>query len=293
MMTGLVPRLDLLIPSLRRASAHLAVLEILANFGIVTTRQIARFRFDTPTITQEQRITRVLDSLRRDGVVITRPTQAELRLNPRLRWFIPVHGLTEVGCGVARHYEMGDPKPFEPEHSLLTVEHELKLSETQYRLERLAEANGWKFLAKQSDLNRTVKPDRLFGIDKGQGFVPLFYEEENKKKDLQDLYEKAVRYYDYWNTANCEKAWGWFRTFHVLWQFPNEERMQNFLHFLAGECHCSHYRGKLRHTCLPYGLRKKTLKVDNFWFTHDELTKDIGGKIWLTPQCKQYSLADL
>lgn len=207
-----------------------------------------------------------------------------------------MHGLTEFGCEAAKHYEMGEPKEFEAEHSLLTLEHELKQAETQYQLEQMCEKRGWKFFAAHNDLFRTVEPDRLFGIDKGNGFIPMFYEEENRKKDFQDLYAKARRYYDYFDTEKCKKEWGWFRNFHVIWQFPNEERMMNFIRFLAGECDCHFYRGKIKHTCLPHGLREKPLLVSNFWLTYDALTKDIGGNIWIAPKDyagKVYSFQDL
>ena len=237
----------------------------------------------------------MLSSLRDDGLVRTRPTAAEIERNPRLRWFVQVHGLTELGCAATRHYQMGEGKEFEAEHSLLTIEHELKQAETQYRIEQLCEKANWNFFAQHADLYRTVDPDRLFGIDKGAGFIPLFYEEENRKKDFADLYKKARRFYDYFDSEKCQKEWGWFRRFHVLWQFPNEERMMNVVRFLAGECQCHFYRGKIKHTCLPHGLREKALKVPTFWFTHDELTKDIGGKIWVTPldYPKTYSFHDL
>jgi hypothetical protein len=289
----MIPVRDSLIASLSRASAQLAVLEILATFGKATTRQVARFRFGEHTVTQEERTSRILSNLRADGLVRTLPAKDDIAKNPRLLFFVPVHGLTELGCEVAMHYGYGDPKPFEPEHSLLTLEHETKLADTHFRLEQFCESEGWAFSARQTDLAHSVKPDRLFAIDKGHGFLPLFYEEENKKKDFQNLYEKAVRYFDYWDTYSCEREWGWFRKFHVLWQFPNEERMINFVRFLAGECQCTKFRGTVKHTCLPHGLRKKILKADTLWFTHDELTKDIGGKIWLTPQVRQYSLSDL
>jgi hypothetical protein len=288
---------DLTAASLNRASAHLAVLEILATFGKATTRQIARFRFGNATKTQEERTARIVASLRDDGLVVTLPTGDQIAQNARLKWFVPVHGLTEFGVTAAKHYDMGDPKPFEVEHSLLTLDHELKISDTQYELEQLCKREGWAFSSQQTDLYRTIEPDRLFGIKKPGGtWIALPYEEENKKKTHEDLYAKAARYYDYWNTAKCEHDWGWFRQFHVLWQFPNEERMMNFVRYLAGDCQCHYYRGKKRHTCLPHGLRKKPLLVSNFLFTHDALTRDIGGKIWVTPKdsgIASYSLNDL
>jgi hypothetical protein len=228
------------------------------------------------------------------GLVRTRPTKEEMEKNTGLRWFVPVHGLTGLGCEAAKHYEMGGARPFEAERSLLTLEHELKQADTQFALEQLCEKQGWKFFAAHNDLYRTVEPDRLFGIDKGNGMIPLFYEEENRKKDFQDLYVKARRYHDYFNTEKCAKDWGWFKTFHVLWQFPNEERMTNFVRFLAGECDCRFYRGKIKHTCLAHGLQEEALKAPGFWFTHDELTKDIGGRIWITPaNASTHSFDDL
>src|SRR4051812_15342242 len=95
--------LDATIASLSRASAHLAALEVLANFGLATTKQVARFRFGKPTVTQEKRLANVMASLRRQELVLTRPTKDEAEENPRLKFFIPVHGLTEAGVAAARN----------------------------------------------------------------------------------------------------------------------------------------------------------------------------------------------
>ena len=229
-------------------------------------------------------------------MVLTRPTAEELAETPRLRWFVPVHGLTDFGCAAARHYRMGDPKPFERGRSILMFDHDLKVSEMQYRLERLCKLEGWRFLIRHADLNRSVYPDRLFGIDRGSGFRAIFHEEENQRKDFKALYEKARRYAEYHDSARCLAEWGWFRTFHVTWIFGSAERMLNFVRFLAGECRCTQYRGRLTHTCLPHGLNERSLPLPYFWFAAHTAAEDIGARIWVTPRdfaSTKHALRDL
>src|SRR5437016_8031831 len=88
--------LELLQASLQRQNANLATLEMLATFGNLTTKQIARYRYGTPTKTQEQNAAKILKNLRQNkGLVITRPTSKEIAANRMCGFWSPVSGLTE------------------------------------------------------------------------------------------------------------------------------------------------------------------------------------------------------
>jgi hypothetical protein len=271
----------------RPTNARLGVLEALANFGCGNCADITRWRLGklNPTETQERQTRRILLDLRNNRFVRI--------FDKDLRKFDPVYGLTDKGVAEAKKWEMHDPIEISPEHSLLTFEHDLKRARTHEKIERLCDKNGWELFWQKSDLYRTVEPDDMFIITRPDKRIPFFYEEENKEKTFEELYEKVRRFFDYWDTDKCLKQWGYFRTFDVLFQFPTEARMTNFLKYLNGYCHCLYYRGKLKHTCLP-GKGQKTIMTTNFLFTTDELiAKDIGGEIFKTPkdyQQRSYSL---
>ena len=120
-----------------------------------------------------------------------------------------------------------------------------------------------------------------------------FLEAENEKKNFKKLSEKCGPYQKLYGTDQCLKQWGDFSDFKVILQFADRERRDNFRSHLAGECHCTYYRGKLKHTCNP----KAPLKSANFWFTTDaQMYGDTAGKIFTTPAdyaAASYSFLDL
>lgn len=261
------------------------MIEVLAHYYSATTRQITQIRLGKIQTTEsdEHNTNALVEALRDEGFVRTRPSREEKEADGNLNWMAPVHGLTAAGVEFAKENGMSDPLEFNAERSVLNFQHDLKRADTRFRIELLCEEKGWILHWRKTDLYRTVEPDDLFAITKPEtgDTSYVFFEQENKKKTFEKLYEKVRRYYDIYGTDKCLKEWGDFKTFTVIFQFSNEERRTNFLRFITGECDCRHYRGKLKHTCLPHGLREKPLKVSNIWTTTDELVAaDIGGDIF-------------
>ncbi len=225
-----------------------------------------------PTEIDERQTRQIIEDLRAEGYVRTLP------------YFSPVHGLTAPGVELAKERDFPHPKELFAEHSLFTLEHELKRGRMHELTEGLCEQNGWDLYWQKTDLFRMVEPDDLFAIKRNGVSTYFFYELENKKKTFKDLYEKCRRYFDLYGTDKCRKLWGDFSTFNVIFQFANATRRTNFLEYLSGVCNCTYYRGKLRHTCLKE-TNGHPIKTTNFLFTTDELiTKDIGGEIFATPK---------
>ena len=268
----------------RLTNARLGVIEILANFGVATRNQIARLHFNTlqPTESNRRQIRQLTDDLEAGGYVRYLP------------WFKRVYGLTGKGVAEARDRDMSDPYELSPEKSLETIGHELKRTDTHAAIERLCEEENWELRWRKTDLYRTVDPDDLFAITKDGRIHYFFFELENRRKTMEDLYAKVKRYFDYWDTEKCLREWGYFRKFNVLFQFPNGERMRNFIDFLAGKCNCTHYRGGIKHTCLPYGRKETPISASNFLFTHDKLmTTDPAGRILACPDGRTISFGEV
>lgn len=272
----------------RLTNARLGVLEVLANFYIATAKQVSGLRLGHPPTEHDDRQTRqILLDLTNQGYVRHRD------------WKVRVYGLTAKGVAEATRREMSDACELTIEKSLELIPHELKRTATHAVIEALCETNAWPLRWQKTDLHRTIHPDDLISIapspDGNYRYIP--FELENEKKTREALYAKAKTYFDYYDTDKCLTEWGYFRKFNPLFQFANEERMRNFLDFLTAQCRCVHYRGKIRHSCLPYGLQKPAIITNTFLFTHDTLVyNNPSGKILFTPAdyaTRAYSFADL
>lgn len=206
-----------------------------------------------------------------------------------------VWGLSETGVAYAQTHFQTDPVEFKKDRSLLTFVHDLKCARFQLRLAKWCDQNGFEFYSQKTDLKRSVDPDRLFAVydPATESRVFLFYEEENKKKTHEALFDKCKPYYDLYGTERCAKEWGEFSDFKVIFQFASEVEHDNFLDYLAGVCHCSYRRGVLKHTC----RRAAPLKASMFWFTTDtQIDRDLGGRIFRTPgdhKAYSYSFLDV
>ena len=211
-----------------------------------------------------------------------------------------VYGLSGKGVSYARKHfpELGAE---ELSQSRRTLEHDVKCARTFFHFVKMSEANGLEPYCKRGDLYRRVDntsyidPDWLFGAYDRMTFETRYYflEAENEKKNFKKLSEKCGPYQKLYGTDQCLKQWGDFSDFKVILQFADRERRDNFRSHLAGECHCTYYRGKLKHTCNP----KAPLKSANFWFTTDaQMYGDTAGKIFTTPAdyaAASYSFLDL
>lgn len=191
-----------------------------------------------------------------------------------------VYGLSDKGV---RNYGGGLSKSFD-EHSSRTLDHELEISWFHLALAKLCEKYEWTLYWQQADLKtRTIHPDAYFAVtdllqpeDKNTHhfFLEIERSKTGKYKDGESsIFRKLVRYYDLFDTPDCEKDWG-FRQFRVIVVLHTEHRRRNL---------CTAFAEQYRHRM--------------FWLTTEPLYKqDIAGEIFLTPKDgreKPYALADI
>lgn len=136
----------------------------------------------------------------------------------------------------------------------------------------LCEDSGWTLYWQQTDLKtRTIHPDAYLAVTdprqpEGSNTHHFFLEIERSKaskyKDGEpSILRKLARYYDLFDTPECEKDWG-FRQFRVIVVQRTEKRRMNL---------CRAFPEKYRHRM--------------FWLTAEPLYKgEIGGDIFLTPR---------
>lgn len=258
-------------------------MEVLASVDVATRGQITDNFFDTtdPTRSQRRQTQQILKDLKEEGYV------------RELEWFKPVYGLTAKGVELAKSYDLGDPKELKADRSPLVMGHEIARTKRHFQIERYFREQGWRLGWQKTDLYRAdIEPDDLLTKTVGDRTSYFFLEREEEKKTFENLYWKALGYYDIFNKDKCLKQWG-FRTFNVIFDFREKVRMDNLINYLKGECHCGYYRGTIRHTCLPH-IRQKPIAASNFLFTHDAIADaDISGKIFITPAGNTYSFSDL
>ena len=137
---------------------------------------------------------------------------------------------------------------------------------------KLCEKYGWTLYWQQVDLKtRTIHPDAYFALtDPAKAdsrnthhfFLEIEWSKMSKYKEGEpSILRKLDRYYDLFDTPECEKDWG-FRQFRVIVIQRSEERRRNL---------CQAFPEKCRHRM--------------FWLTAEPLYKrDIAGEIFLTPK---------
>lgn len=157
-------------------------------------------------------------------------------------------------------------------HSARTLDHELEISRFHMDLRRLCIQQGWTLYWQQADLKtRTIHPDSYFALTDpakpdGRNTHHFFLEIERAKASKYkegepSILRKLARYYDLFDTPQCEKDWG-CRQFRVIIVQRTEERRRNL---------CRAFPEKYRHRM--------------FWLTAEPLyQRNIAGEIFLTPK---------
>lgn len=156
----------------------------------------------------------------------------------RLRYLNPDNDGVGYACGLtdAGMQFSGRGKTFD-EHSERTVDHELGISFFHLSLQEVCYRHQFVLRWHQSDLKHGVNPDAYFSVTKpgkeGTNTHHFFLEVErakmgNYKDGEPSIVRKLKRYYEYYNTPGCEKAWG-FRTYRVVTVLRSNERRKNLL----------------------------------------------------------------
>jgi hypothetical protein len=265
----------------RRTGAKRETLLLLAEFFCLLTNDLVELRHGDLTKSHQRTMRRTLQLLAKENRV------HRIRyMNPKQeRGLTHAHGLTDKGVKfVTEQLEyFGQPKTFD-EHSERTLDHELEISYFHIALKKLCEENHLTLYWQQKDLKCAVNPDAYFAITdsgkpEGKNTFHYFLEIERAKlgswkNGEPQIIRKLAKYYDYYNTDDCEKEWANFRQFRVILVQRTEERRNNL---------CKAFVEKHRHRM--------------FWLTTEPLYRqNIAGEIFLTPkdgQAKSYSFPNI
>ncbi len=129
------------------------------------------------------------------------------------------------------------------EHSARTIDHELEISRFHIALKRMCGRAGLRLHWQQTRLKHSIHPDALIAItdpkkpeDANTNW--FFLEIERAKLSGYDrqthepsIIKKLARYYDYFNSKECEAAWG-IRQFRVLVIQFSERRREHLVAIL-------------------------------------------------------------
>jgi hypothetical protein len=246
----------------------LRLLEILAQFFCLRTNDAAvLLRNRAITESDSRSVRRTLSILHRDGFLYRAPYLDASHDRGGAGY---VYGLSRKGVAHALRdgFSTAATKTLD-EHSIRTLDHELELTSFHVALHRLHLAKGLRYLWRQKDLKHTIHPNALFCVadpaDPAKAFC-YFLEVErakpgNWRNGKPQILRKLQKYYEYFNSTDCEKEWG-FRQYRVIVVQRNDTRREGLLKALRETC--SH-----RMFCLT---------------TETAYREDIGGAIFMTPK---------
>jgi hypothetical protein len=260
-----------------RTNAKRNTLRLLAEYFCLKTKHAAGLLFNTEDPTESQRFStgRTLRLLFRDGLAY-RISYYDLANDRSGKEF--VYGLTDKGIRFVEEHDIYDPdfaKTFD-EHSARTLDHELEITAFHIALKKFCIKHSLELHWQQCDLKKkTIAPDAYFAITDpakpaGKNTLHYFLEMErskigNMKNGEPSIIRKLGKFYDYYNTAVCEKEWYSFRHFRVIVVLRNPTRMANLLKAL-----------------------EKQYKHRMFWLTTEPMykidTTSIGDEIFQTPK---------
>ena len=243
-------------------------LELFAEFFCLrTTDAAALMRNHAITESDARSVRRTLSILHRDGFLYRVPHLDPCHERGGAGY---AYGLSAKGVrhALRNGYSTQATKTLD-EHSVRTLDHELELASFHIALHRLCSAKGLRHFWRQKDLKHTVHPDALFYVadpeNPGKAFC-YFLEIEraklgNYRNGEPQILRKLRKYYEYYNSTDCEKEWG-FRQFRVVVVQRTDARREGLLKSLQEAC--SHRM---------------------FWLTTEAAYReDVGGAIFRTPK---------
>jgi hypothetical protein len=263
----------------------LTILELLARFEVLTTRDLAQLIYQNDSINSIRTINRTLANLNSHSLV----NQIFFRPEDYLgRGNLPnASGLSEQGVAFAEErWPATYPKEFPRTHSPHTIEHDLRRARTHIAIDQFSRDNkltlGWK-----KGGNHIVKPDDTFELTK-EKTAHFFLEEEYKRKDFDALYEKLKPYVSLHGSAEIKKEWG-FRYYTVVVPMRDADAMQNILTHFKGGCNCVDPKLKYMHRSAPFKLHTDVIAFT----THQEIIERTSQPILYAPSGKIIALLDI
>jgi hypothetical protein len=116
-----------------------------------------------------------------------------------------------------------------------TLDHELEISEYHRALQEYCDKHEIALYWQQTDLKKGIHPDAYFSLTKKSETKHFFLEIERQAIVVKDgkptIQTKLDRYYEYYDTDQCEKHWG-FRRFRIITLQKTDLRRQHVLPLL-------------------------------------------------------------
>jgi Replication-relaxation len=249
-------------------ATQLQLLSLLAQFFCLRTREAAALlRGREPGDSDERSVRRTLGILFGNGFVTRIPHFAYGQERGSAMY---VYGLSDKGVrhAFAQGYATEATKTFD-ERSVRTLDHELEITAFHVALDRYSRRAGFQYSWRQRDLKRRVHPDAFFTVadpnDGGREFRYFLEVERAKLGNYRDgkpqIMRKLKAYYEYFNSTDCEKEWG-FRQYRVIVVLRTEARRRGLLTALGA--------------AYPHRM---------FWLTTEAAFREnIGGAILRTPK---------
>ena len=244
------------------------LLELCAEFFLLRTNDAAELlRNRTVTESDARSVRRTLSILHRDGFLDRAPHFNSGNERGGAGY---VYGLSAKGVDHALRNGYFTPatKTLD-EHSIRTLDHELEITSFHIALHRLCAANALRYQWRQTGLKHSVHPDALLFVadpaNPGKAFCYFLEIERSKLGNYRSgepqILRKLRRYYEYFNSTDCEKEWG-FRQYRVIVVQRTDARREGLIMALREKC--SHRM---------------------FWLaTEAAYRADIGGAIFMTPK---------
>jgi hypothetical protein len=240
--------------------AKARALELLADYFCLRIKDVALLMGKNPEDDNDRRNVQTTLSLLHKQRIASRLPYFDLEMDLPTRSF--VYGLSDRG---AKDY---GGKTFD-EHSERTLDHELEIS--TFHIALIKAFPTLRITWHQANIKRGVNPDAYFSITdpalpEGKNTFHYFLEIErakigNIKNGEPSIIRKLAKYYEYYDTNECEKDWG-SKTYRVITVVRNADKQYNLCERLA-----ENYRHRM------------------FWITTEPLIKgNLMGEIFRTPR---------
>ncbi|HET9409263.1 MAG TPA: replication-relaxation family protein [Candidatus Sulfotelmatobacter sp.] len=212
------------------------ILELLVEYAYLSRRDFYYLIEDTSPSqdSHERKVRRVLQSF--NGCVNRAPI-IDFSRSKHFLTYQTIFWLTSRGLALAQEagIDNGEGKAND-EHSPRTLDHEYEITKFHLPLKTLARQNGYDLYWQQRDLKKTIFPDALFALGKGEQEFYYFLEIEKSKAGKYidgepQILRKLSKYYSYYNSDLCEREWK-FRKFRVIVVVQTDARRKNLLNHL-------------------------------------------------------------
>ena len=195
------------------------VLRLIAEYSYLSTEDCYRLiDNDSPSEdSHERKVRRLLHDFAKLGYLHSFAL-LDLKRSGRFSCYQNIYWFSSKGLELAQDggLENGEGKAND-DHSPRTLNHEYEITRFHLGLKIFATSHGLDLYWQQRDLKTTVNPDALFGLSQDGAFY-YFLEIEKSKlgkyiNGEPQILRKLVRYYEYYNSDDCETEWRDFRKF--------------------------------------------------------------------------------